>query len=96
MKQISVSLTHMYVTILRYKRFHFRSNSLYFSDLGISHLQDLVKTFFQIVLPWHQPDSAGRKQSDRRLFNRLLLYGINAKRAVADVTVCCSFNKFPR
>ena len=95
MKQISVSLTHMYVTILRYKRFHFRSNSLYFSDLGISHLQDLVKTFFQIVLQWRQPDSAGRKQSDS-LFNRLLLYGINARRAVADVTVCCCFNKFPQ
>ena len=95
MKQISVSLTHMYVTILRYKRFHFRSSSLYFSDLGISHLQDLVKTFFQIVLQWRQPDSAGRKQSDS-LFNRLLLYGINARRAVADVTVCCCFNKFPQ
>ena len=83
----------MYVTIPRYKRFHFRS--LYFSDLGIPHLQDLAKTVFQIVLQWRQPDSAGRKQSDR-IFNRLLLYGINARRAVVDVTVCCYFHKFPQ
>lgn len=94
MKQMSVSLIHMYVNIPSYQRFHLRSSSLYFLDLGISHPQGLVKTVNHIVPQWRLPDSAGREHSDL-LFNRLSLYGINARRAVADVTVRCCFNKFP-